>query len=377
MINQNELFNNLTDLANDPASGFYWTDQMFTDGRVYRIFNYRLSSYQFWIKPDALYGRGTVFDVTDTDKPVLVSLCMPKFFNLDENPMAVTTEELDTLAPDQYKVCNKADGSLITLFRNHNGELIVKSKGSLYSDQAIAARKYIEEQKSQNIMEFIDANCTPNSSVNMEWVAPDNLIVLRYNEAKLIPLNTVDHTTGKVTPFNVDIVHLSTVQEMKSRSNIEGVVVYLADGRMVKVKTDWYVALHRVRDDINNPKRIAASVLEEASDDMKSAFPEFKEHIEKIEYKVIGTWNRLQTVLPELDLTVKHELQLGTSFKDIALKCKDLSSEVAATQNLNSFDSFFFNYCMVVMRNKQFDNTKLKELVIDYCVKDDATSTLN
>lgn len=377
MINQNGLFSNLMNLVNDSASGFYWADQMFTDGRVYRIFNYRLSSYQYWIKPDALYGRGTVFDVTDTDKPVLVSLCMPKFFNLDENPMAVTTEELDTLTPDQYKVRNKADGSLITLFRNHNGELIVKSKGSLYSDQAIAARKYIEEQKSQNIMEFIDANCTPNSSVNMEWVAPDNLIVLRYNEAKLIPLNTVNHTTGKVTPFSVDVVHLSTVQEMKSRQGIEGVVVYLTDDRMVKVKTDWYVALHRVRDDINNPKRIAAAVLEEASDDMKSAFPEFKEHIEKIEYKVIGTWNRLQAVLPELDLTVKRELELGTSFKDIALKCKDLSSEVAATQNLDSFDSFFFNYCMGVMRNKQFDNTKLKELVIDYCVKDDATSTLN
>lgn len=377
MINQNELFNNLMSLVNDPTSGFYWTDQMYTDGRVYRIFNYRLSSYQHWIKPDALYGRGTVYDVTDTDKPILVSLCMPKFFNLDENPMAVTTEELDTLTPDQYRVRNKEDGSLITLFRSHNGELVVKSKGSLFSDQAIAARKYIEEQKSQNIMEFIDANCTPNSSVNMEWVAPDNLIVLRYSEARLIPLNTVNHVTGKVTPFNIDSVQFKTVQEMKSRQGIEGVVVYLADDRMVKVKTDWYVALHRVRDDINNPKRIAAAVLEEASDDMKSAFPEFKEHIEKIECKIIGTWNRLQVVLQRLHLIVERELELGTSFKDIALKCKDLTGEIAASQNLDTFDSFLFSYCMGVMRNKQFDDTKLKELVIDYCVRDDPISTIN
>lgn len=368
MINQNKLFNNLMDLVSDPTSGFYYAEQTYTDNRVYRIFNYRLSSYQHWIKPGALYGRGTVYDVTDTSKPVLVSLCMPKFFNLDENPMAVTTEELDTLTPDRYSVRNKADGSLITLFRNRNGELVVKSKGSLYSDQAIAARKYIEEQKSQNIMEFIDANCAADSSVNMEWVAPDNLIVLRYNVPRLIPLNTVNHVTGEVTPFDVDVVLLTTVQEMKSRCNTEGVVVYLTDGRMVKVKTDWYVALHRVRDDINNPKRIAAAVLEEASDDMKSAFPEFKEHIEKIEYTVIETWNRIQVVMQDLDLVVKREVELGTSFKDIALKCKFLSTEVAMAQNLSNFESFFFNYCMGVMRNKQFDDTKLKELVIDYCV---------
>lgn len=366
MIDSKALYNHLMDLCNDPASGFFYVDQMYYDGRVYRIFNYRLSSYQYWIKPGALYGRGTVYDVTKTDNPVLVSLCMPKFFNIDENPLAVTSEELDAMTPDRYRVCNKADGSLITLFRNHNGELIVKSKGSLYSDQAIAARKYIEEQ-SQNIMEFIDANCTLNSSVNMEWVAPDNRIVLRYSEAKLIPLNTVNHITGKVTPFNVDPVELKTIQEMKSRRNIEGVVVYLNDDRMTKVKTDWYVALHRVRDDMSSPKRIAEAVLNEASDDMKAAFPEFKAYIEDIENKVTQNWNKALAALSKMKDFVVHRIDNDYTRKDIAIGAKQYADDLSSQLEIE-LQGVLFNYAMSIVSGREFCDDKLRAIVIDMSI---------
>ena len=70
---------------NIALDAFYFDDQKDElTGKTYRIFNYRLASYTSFQKQDAKNCRGTMFDITDINKPILVSLPPEKFFNYEE-----------------------------------------------------------------------------------------------------------------------------------------------------------------------------------------------------------------------------------------------------------------------------------------------------
>lgn len=93
--------------------------------------------------------RGTVLDNEGNQ----VSNPFPKFFNLEElEPLGISLPNLP------YKVYDKADGSLIEVFK-YNGEIVVSSAGSFTSAQAVAAENMLKTKYS-HLLEHIEEGKT-------------------------------------------------------------------------------------------------------------------------------------------------------------------------------------------------------------------------
>ena len=279
---------------------FFYVDQ-FHLNRWWRIFNYRLASYTDFLEPSALECRGIMFEIDsegrDADPLRIAARPMQKFFNYRENPMTMDVDLYDV-----EHVFDKADGSLITSYLV-DGVVHLKSKGSLHSEQAMAATRLLRTPEYKWMEEEIFHFHVAEACVNMEYVAPDNRIVLGYMEPKLIVLNARDTITGDywshdemVVTFGdhacheYDFDHGDVVggksrneviaefleQLPQSTNNIEGVVVMMPGGRhgglWMKIKTEQYLTAHRAKDSINSDRRLFEAVLEEATDDLRSLF---------------------------------------------------------------------------------------------------------
>jgi RNA ligase len=305
------------------SEAFYFVDQEL-NGEFYRIFNYRLASYTDFCQPGALECRGLMFQIEgegyDAIPLRMAAMPMEKFFNLYENPF---TMDLDLTQIDMIE--DKADGSLISTYMNDSSELMLKTKASLASDQAIAAMNWLSNHPefARELRHLADYDFT----VNMEWVAPDNRIVLGYPEAELRVLNIRSMDTGeyvdrtKVDPAIYPEIFdrwterfetadpVAFVASIPDMQGIEGFVVRLKSGQRVKVKTTWYLALHHTKDNINSPRRLFEAVLEEATDDMKTLFhedPVAIQTIEEMERFVEKTYNHMVDTVERFYERNKH-----------------------------------------------------------------------
>ena len=293
---QLKLYNDLIVLS-DTDEAFFYKD-FYVDETVYRVFNYRLASYTDFLKPSALQCRGIMFEVDPQFITVvagnpnarvvrLASLPMEKFFNLYENPM---TMDLDLSEVDDVEL--KVDGSLISTYI-HDHKLRLKTKGSLESDQAIAAMEFLARHENKEFAEQLLITALLGNTVNMEWCAPDNRIVISYMNAHLRVLNIRNNDTGNYVDYydlatrstefsevidrwveKLDIKdHTKFVSEIPDMEGVEGYVVRLVStGQRVKIKTEWYLVQHRAKDSINSPRRLFEACIEEATDDLRSLF---------------------------------------------------------------------------------------------------------
>jgi T4 RnlA family RNA ligase len=282
---QKTLYDELMHLVENNEAFFYSDFQL--DDEWYRIFNYRLASYTDFLQPSALECRGTMFEIIHPDRPVpirLASLPFEKFFNLYENPF---TMDLDL--SDIVEIADKADGSLITTYTHHD-VLQVKTKGSLFSDQAINANAFLRLEENAVFRHELMRAEKLAFTVIKEWCAPNNRIVLPYMEPHLKVLGVRYREDGsyvefeeiddhhfpeilkrwvKIIPAEDPEAYINAVDDMQG---VEGVVFRLANGQRVKKKSTWYLALHHTKDSINTPRRLYEAVLEEATDDMRSLF---------------------------------------------------------------------------------------------------------
>lgn len=278
---QQQLFIDLTTLLVD--SDTFFKQEFELDGKLYWIFNYRLSTYTEFLKPSAVECRGIMFEVNSTGKAIrLASLPMSKFWNLNENP---NTMDLDLTLVEEIQ--EKRDGSLISTYL-HNGKLKLKSKGSLGSDQAVDAMKWLDLPANHELKKHLIGMAEADYTVNLEWTASWNRIVIGYMEPALTILNARDNKSGEYVDFTMEPYDLmydwlvknvevddpaSFVQSIPTMlEDIEGYVVKLSTGLWFKVKTDKYCSLHHAKDSVNNPRRLFECVLDEGVDDLLSMF---------------------------------------------------------------------------------------------------------
>lgn len=316
---QQNLYYDLMNLV-DSSEAFYFQD-VEKDERWYRIFNYRLASYTEFLKPAALECRGHMFEIEKSGSPEevtmlrLASLPMEKFFNLYENPM---TMNLDLYSIDLIE--DKVDGSLISTYAHcayhQPGYLQLKSKGSLYSDQASDAMLWLS--KHGDFKHQLHKLTALGYTINLEWLAPHNRIVIGYQEPQLrvltirnnmdgsymnkdnlhdsykeirdrwvdqiVVVNTVDDESAVLVGDQLKVLNLKKFVDMiPDMEHIEGFVIRLSAGQRVKIKTKWYLALHHSKDSINSDRRLYEAVLSEATDDLRSLFHDDPVAIARIE----------------------------------------------------------------------------------------------
>lgn len=302
-----ELYENLMALSLG-REAFFHKDFTGEDGVTYRIFNYRLASYTDFLEPDAMECRGVMF-VVDGETPVrLASLPFAKFFNMGENPFTMGEDMDPSLVRRAYY---KEDGSLMSTYLDANGELCLKSKGSIASEQCIDAMEFLG--KDAALRESLLRLARLDICVMMEWVAPHNRIVLGYDEPDLMVIgarNMLDmeevfpedicdclEVTNRwvldALPEQDDVADfIKSIPDMK---NIEGFVLVFESGQRVKMKTSWYLTRHKLKDSINSRKHLYEAVVYEATDDMKVMFGEDAQamaRIEEMERVVIPAFNR-------------------------------------------------------------------------------------
>jgi RNA ligase len=187
--------------------------------------------------------------ITDPDG-VIVARPWVKFFNHGQAEAGT----LDLDAP--VEVTDKIDGSLGVLHLDESGAIRVATRGSFESDQAAHATARLNE------MDYVttwDAEITPL----VEIVYPENRIVCDYGtDDYLILLGGVVTQTGDYLspaevsnrigwcgPITVTFPYdsLKAALEAPPRRGAEGMCVrYLDENRIVKVKQEDYIALHRI-----------------------------------------------------------------------------------------------------------------------------------
>jgi hypothetical protein len=336
---QLELFANLKHLA--ATTEVFLTRTHNFEDKIYRVFDYRLARYSDFLLPDARESRGIMFEVDAQDNPIRLACWMPsKFFNLNENPLTIG---LDLSDDNIDGVMDKLDGSIISTMM-HNGRMILKSKTSLTSDHVAQATEHLTKQS--HLREKLEYFTAKGYSVHMELTSPDLRIVLGYPEVKLTILsmrrledgamvskrNYYDHFpsefrddgtdyywvkefgpdhfvdnpfTDPLTLKRVASVFNGTaetnkvsefVDSIKAMTGVEGYIVRLKNGEHIKIKCDWYCALHHTKDSISAPRRLFECILNGAADDLKAMFavdPITIARITEMETKVVAKFNSL------------------------------------------------------------------------------------
>lgn len=198
-----------------------------------------------WENPAVRQCRGLIVrDGTVIARP------WAKFFNHGQAEAGT----LDLYAP--VEVTDKLDGSLGIIYRQRDGRLAVATRGSFVSDQAIHATAVLRER-------YGDVVYFDGVTVLVEIVYPENRIVCDYGELDdLVLLGSVGvdtgtyigpevtrRATGWVGPLaeTLDYPTMRDALAAPPRPGKEGLCVrYLNEPRIVKIKQEDYVRLHRI-----------------------------------------------------------------------------------------------------------------------------------
>lgn len=373
------LYQQLLTLTNTNEA-FYFKD--FTYGvnneKTYRLFNYLLCSTNDWLMPAAIEARGIVFDITDENNVFCLSRPMKKFFNYKENALVS-----DISFKDSNFVMDKIDGSLMSSFTyvNPQGEqnTFLKSKGSFYSEQAKDANVYLNKDENKLLKNLITKCEILGYTVNMEYTAPHNRIVVRYPEEKLTILNLRHRETGEyILPNeklfsllennNIDfnttlfvqnqLVEGKTMEEFvqsiydDSRIDFEGVVIEYGNGEFVKVKSKVYLAAHSLKGGImDGHRKLYEVIVNEQVDDVKAALFDDVMAMEKIvsmESYIVPQFNHIIHSTQDFVEQNKH-----LDIKTFALKAQeDLGKSYTFAMNMYRGKKMDWKQHFILQRDK-------------------------
>ena len=268
------------------------------------IYNYtELASFDRLWNGVTRMARGIVFD----DKGRCIIRCIPKFFNSDE-PTAL----LETPKDESFRIFEKLDGSLIQVVNDQEYGLLITSKGSFTSDQAVWAAE---------ILDNIDYDFALDTTYVFELIHPANRIVVDYGgEYRLVLLTAINNQTGQEFRQKTFVWHdtpqeynLEDMTAIMSKDNFEGVVYLYESGYRTKVKTEEYVRLHRIMTGYS-AKTIWESLKDKKPLDLKNMPEEFMKWFD-------NTKSGLEKAFAQIDMEAQPWIEKANSF--------ELGSEIA------------------------------------------------
>lgn len=213
------------------------------------IYNYtHKAQFDGMWTPETMACRGLI---TDLDLNI-VARPFPKFFNYEQHQ--------GPLPDGKFEVYEKMDGSLI-IATLYEGKLVVATRGSFTSDQALHAAKLLNE-------DYVGAEFLPNKTYLFEVIYPENRIVVDYKGRDELVLLAIIHTpSGQEFPLptknwgSIPVVNryqelederkISGLTAETGRENFEGYVVRWENGFRLKMKFEEYKRLHRLVTGVN------------------------------------------------------------------------------------------------------------------------------
>lgn len=315
---QKDLFQGLEKLLT--LSEAFYADVVSMEDVHYKMYNYRLATWDDYKLPYGLEARGVMFDVTDKENPLLVSAAPRKFFNYEQG---------EDLSHHLFKFglqMEKMDGSLISTYL-HKGELYLKSKMSLMSEQSNMANAFLNTQPEfkEELKKIVNMGYT----VNLELISPNNQIVVPYEKTDLIILNLRSLNNGemmyareltkflqesgdfpeslkRMVPFKDlsdwkiegEDAHKAFLDKLRQEVGLEGYVIEVLapNPYLVKVKNLDYINKHYLKDGLDNDRRLFEAIIDEETDDLRSVFvddPLSLKRIADMENKIMPIYNGL------------------------------------------------------------------------------------
>lgn len=255
-----------------------------------------------------------------------------RFFNRGE----ADTDQYEYMVLDWFE---KMDGSFIKVYM-HQGRWHIGTRGTAFAESDVngfgitfeqLALRAFNADSMDHFQEICKWACMfPEVTYMFELTARENRVVTQYTEARMSALAARNNNTGeyltrehlkRLKPFCEVLDGIAgTAEEMTFRANNltglkEGFVGYLNGVPVMKVKSDAYVAVHHLRGEGLNPKRIAELVATGEEDEYLAYFPE--------DEPMIGPYiDAKYKMLKEMD-AVYREVKHIENQKEFALAVKD------------------------------------------------------
>ena len=226
--------------------------------------------------------RGIIF-CSETGK--IIRRPLHKFFNLNER---IETQEQNVDLNKPHHIIEKLDGSMIVPMYVH-GKIIWGTKMGA-TDVAKPVEEFVLNnpkytQMAEDLLRY-------GHSPIYEWCSRKQRIVIDYPEDMLVLTAVRDIQSGRYMKYEFmvpmvsiyDVPLAKTIPSDKPLSELakfiadstdeEGFVIRFEDGHMVKAKSDWYVAIHKAKEEILWDRNIVQLIMDEKLDDVMAHLPE-------------------------------------------------------------------------------------------------------
>ncbi len=330
-----ELFNGLNKLCETNEAFSFSEQEVLVNNTTYtvRSFSYRLASWSEFKLPFAKDARGTAFYTKKgTQDWELFCRGYQKFHNLGEG--SPSQDYVDSNTP--HIAYEKLDGSLI-LVGMIEDKLLCKSKTSITSKPATLAQKLLDD----NILlqTHVSSLISKGYTSVFELVGPDNTIAIKYDTNKLIYLGIIENEDYSVSSYSegelgfVDVAksyklswdELFDIQKT-SGPNIEGYVVKMTNGDLIKLKVTSYIALHNIRDSVKDMKSLAHLIVSDHLDDLFSLFEDDKTTLDLITRKQLEIAPKYNHFIATIEDIVKNDFDMKK--RDFAIKHQKENKEI-------------------------------------------------
>lgn len=250
----------------------------------YTFINYLLANETTFPCDDSLTSRilrecrGITFY---TSNGVIASRPFHKFFNVNEREDTKLSDKDIT----NVKIQSKVDGSMLRPLLDENGEIRFATKMG-FTDIANEATEYARRYFNLGIFTWLAAELYSGKTVLFEYYSPSSRVVLSYGDVpKFFYLSTRDNITGSYFFPKEDIgyydniitpiipIHFNAyggISNIRTMEDIEGFIIHKKNGDFVKIKTDWYVKFHKMKDLISKEKTLVSLILDDKVDDILS-----------------------------------------------------------------------------------------------------------
>jgi len=274
---------------------------------------------------DAKWNKGNLYFrslVVHRETHEVLSSGFPKFFNYGEKPDCYPDPEKH----NDWKIQEKLDGSLV-ICDYENEKFSMRTRGSIsYINQANFQDFQLLPQKYPQVIDFLKVY--PHISLLFEIVTPNNIIVLRPSEVEFHFLGAVDKVTLQTTSSEgyqkiAQILHIPTpkiyqfdnlkniVETVKAWKGQEGIVLcYNNNQNRVKIKSDWYCWIHRIKSQLNSENNLIEFYVNEG-------MPKYEDF-----YKTIET-NFDWELAKQMQKEISRMADTGKKVKNLIEKMKD------------------------------------------------------
>lgn len=300
----------------------------------------------------------------------VVSRSFDRFFNYGEALNVMP--EIDWSKARAYE---KVDGSLIKIY-NHKGHWYISTKGTAYGDSdcmgyGVTFQELVwKALDCKNDYEF-QQKCRQNDLFEeftyiFELTSVENRVVKRYEGYKLHYLAARSNSHGyyvtkcelvtalrfgaletKFYEFNTVEECLRTARELKDLD--EGYVIYQDGVPIAKVKSPAYVAVHHIRGEGLNPKRIMQLVLVNEQEEYLQYFPEdrdvFIPYIEaknKLDQQIVSVYNSCKWI--------ENQKEFAVYAQQYPFKAALFQARAKKTGVLNAFNDQRDTYKMDILK---------------------------